>query len=126
MLSNGLFSTGMRGVMLGSISPRWLTRSIKPLMSSPKVVISCILWVVRIETIIMSHASRSIVSYPFAIGIVPLIIHLKAKVNVSMSHDKPMRQVKILYLFFLFKNKMDKSPNVRLAMNRIVANEQEL
>ena len=50
------------GVILGSISPRWLTRSINPLMISPNVVISCNFLVVRIDTIIINHDKRSIVS----------------------------------------------------------------
>ena len=62
MLSSGLLSTGMRGVMLGSISPMWATSNMKPLASRPKVVMSCSVRVVSSATSMMSHASSNIVS----------------------------------------------------------------
>ena len=88
ILNRGDDSTGIIGVICGSICPICDTRRKKPDIRKPNVIrIWNLLYAIK-EKSITNHAIINIVSYPLAIGILPLIIHLKISQYVKHKKEK--------------------------------------
>ncbi len=86
-LSNGLFNTGIIWPMAGSIWLMWLTKRKKPERRKPKTIT---MRMRNCSTMLMSmtnQATVNILSYPFDIGTLPLMIHLNAKPKVRVRNE---------------------------------------